>query len=131
MANKGQVKTLSEFARRALQSLEAKNIPKKAVLHIPSLDTDITIRSLNKAEVAEVLEQEDDRADRYCIYLACCSPSLRETAKELTEAGEIDEYLDVCDIFVMSEIPEIAMEIMKLSGVYGAEKVSVVEDIKN
>ena len=38
---------LSEFSRRAIQRLQAKKIPKKQILHIPSLEADITIRSLS------------------------------------------------------------------------------------
>ena len=38
---------------------------------------------------------------------------------------------EVVNIFEMSEITEIATEIMKLSGVLGNKKVTVVKELKN
>lgn len=40
-------------------------------------------------------------------------------------------YPEVVDIFEMSEITEIATEVMKLSKVIGSKKVTVVEELKN
>ena len=39
-------RTLAEFSRRALQRLKNKKIPKRQTLHIPSMEMDLTIRSL-------------------------------------------------------------------------------------
>ena len=58
-------------------------------------------------------------------------PDLKKVAIELKDQGEIKEYPDVVDIFEMSEITDIAMEIMKLSGVIGTKKVQVIEELKN
>ena len=40
-------KTLADFSRRALQRLKDKKIPKRQTLHIPSMDMELTIRSLD------------------------------------------------------------------------------------
>jgi hypothetical protein len=45
--------------------------------------------------------------------------------------GLIQTYPEVVNIFEISEITEIATEIMKLSGVLGNKKVTVVEELKN
>ena len=63
--------TLAEFSRRALQRMKDKKIPKKQTLHIPSMDIDLTIRSLEYAEIMECLTLEDNgdprRSDKYGI----------------------------------------------------------------
>ena len=69
--------------------------------------------------------------DKYCIYLAVVEPDLRAVAMELKDQGEIKTYPEVVDIFEMNEITSIATEIMKLSGVIGSKKVTVVEEQKN
>ena len=43
----------------------------------------------------------------------------------------LEEPLDIVNIFDMSEVSEIATEVMKLSGVIGAKSVTVVQDLKN
>lgn len=71
------------------------------------------------------------RADKYTIYLAVVEPNLKEVAQEMMNKGLIQTYPEVVNIFEMSEITEIATEIMKLSGVLGNKKVTVVEELKN
>lgn len=134
---------LAEFSRRAMQRLQDKKIPKFLTLHIPSLDIDMKIRSLTHNEITECMELEDNgdskRSDKYCIYLAAVEPSLKDAAKEVmkTEADlpadqrTVLEPLDIVNIFDMSEVSEIATEILKLSGVIGAKSVTVVQDLKN
>ncbi len=134
---------LAEFSRRAMQRLQDKKIPKFLTLHIPSLDIDMKIRSLTHNEITECMELEDNgdskRSDKYCIYLAAVEPSLKDAAKEVmkTEADlpadqrTVLEPLDIMNIFDMSEVSEIATEVMKLSGVIGAKSVTVVQDLKN
>ena len=134
---------LAEFSRRAMQRLQDKKIPKFLTLHIPSLDIDMKIRSLTHNEITECMELEDNgdskRSDKYCIYLAAVEPSLKDAAKEVmkTEADlpadqrTVLEALDIVNIFDMSEVSEIATEVMKLSGVIGAKSVTVVQDLKN
>lgn len=65
------------------------------------------------------------------IYLAVVEPNLKEVAQEMMNQGLIQTYPEVVNIFEMSEITEIATEIMKLSGVLGNKKVTVVEELKN
>ena len=66
-------KTLAEFSRRALQKLKDKKIAKYQTLHIPSLDMDIKVRSLDYGEVMECSTLEDNgdmyRIEKYSIYL--------------------------------------------------------------
>lgn len=71
------------------------------------------------------------RADKYTIYLAVVEPNLKEVAQEMMNQGLIQTYPEVVNIFEMSEITEIATEIMKLSGALGNKKVTVVEELKN
>lgn len=134
---------LSEFSRRAIQRLQAKKIPKKQILHIPSLETDITIRSLSYEEIVECTNIDDsadkNRSDKYCIYLSVVSPDLKQAAREIMEAESglpadqrsLLEPLDIVDLFDMGEVTEIAMKVMELSGVLNSRKVTVVEQLKN
>lgn len=134
---------LAEFSRRAMQRLQDKKVPKYQTLHIPSLDVDMKIRSLTDSEVMECMNLEDTsdskRSDKYCIYLAAVEPSLKDTAQEIMKAEAelpadqrtLIEPLDIVNIFDMSEITEVATEVMKLSGVIGSKKVTVVETLKN
>ena len=133
--------TLAEFSRRALQRMKDKKIPKKQTLHIPSMDIDLTIRSLEYAEIMECLTLEDNgdikRSDKYSIYLAAMEPSLRDVAKEIMaqeaelppEERELKEPLDIVNMFDLSEITQISTAIMELSGAMNG-KVTVVEDLK-
>lgn len=138
MANEKK-SNLAEFSRRALQRLQDKKIPKHRVLHVPSMDMDIKIRNLSTAEIAECVEMEGDRGDKYSIYLAVTDPDFRATAKEIMdqEAGlpidqrQLKEALDIVDIFNASERTEITTQIMELSGVINAPKVTVVNELKN
>lgn len=134
---------LAEFSRRAMQRLQDKRLPKFLTLHIPSLDIDLKIRSLTNNEITECMEMEDNgdrkRSDKYCIYLAAVEPSLKDAAKEVmnneaalpADQRTVLEPLDIVNIFDMSEVTEIAMEVMKLSGVIGAKSVTVVQNLKN
>ena len=75
-------KLLADFSHRALQRLRDKKIPKRQTLHIPSMDMDLTIRSLDYGEIMECMTLEDNgdikRSDKYSIYLAAVEPSLRD-----------------------------------------------------
>ena len=136
MANNQDTKNiLSEFSRRALQRLEDKRTPKQATLFVPSLDMEIKVRSLTKAEKHECMNMEDgdDRmhTDRYIAYIGIVEPNLRETATELKKAESIKEPLEVMDVFRDKEVSEIAHQIMELTGVLGGKAVTVVDDLKN
>lgn len=80
-------KTLADFSRRALQRLKDKKIPKRQTLHIPSMDMELTIRSLDYGEIMECMTLEDNgdikRSDKYSIYLAAVEPNLRDVAREI------------------------------------------------
>lgn len=134
-------KFLAEFSRRALQRLRDKKVPRKQTLHIPSMDMDLTIRSLDYGEIMECMTMEDNgdikRSDKYSIYLAAVEPSLRDAAREVMamegelppEERELKEPLDIVNMFDISEITQISMAIMDLSGAMNG-KVTVVEDLK-
>ena len=134
-------KTLADFSRRALQRLKDKKIPKRQTLHIPSMDMELTIRSLDYGEIMEWMTLEDNgdprRSDKYGIYLAAVEPNLREAAKEIMgqeaelppEERELREPLDIVNMFDLSEITQISTAIMELSGAMNG-KVTVVEDLK-
>ena len=98
------------------------------------MDENIKIRNLDYPEIVECTEIEDENdpnaADKYTIYLAVVEPNLKEVAQEMMNQGLIQTYPEVVNIFEMSEITEIATEIMKLSGVLGNKKVTVVEEFK-
>ena len=124
--------TLSEFSRRAIQRMEAKKVPKKRRLHVPSMDMEITIRSLREEDLVEISEiDSESRADKYTVYLAVTEPDLQETAKELQAAGEITDPVDVVDIFEATERAEIIQQVMDLSGWTNAAHVTVVDTLKN
>ena len=123
------------FTAKAVQRLKDKKVRRYETLYVPSLDQNIKIRNLDYPEIVECAEIEDandpNASDKYCIYLAVVEPNLKEVAMELKDQGEIKTYPEVVDIFDMSEITDIAMEIMKLSKVIGNKKVTVVEELKN
>lgn len=134
---------LAEFSRKAMQRLQAKKAHKKQVLHVPSLEQDITIRSLTFDEISECMEVDDStdkaRSDKYGVYLAVVEPDLKAAAKEIMEA-EADlppaersllEPLDIVNIFDMTELQQIAVKVMELSGAIGGKQVTVVNELKN
>lgn len=134
---------LGEFSRRAMQRLQDKKVHKKMTLHVPSLDADIIIRSLDYKEITECANIEDDgdrnRSDKYGVYLAMVEPDLKAAAKEIMEAESdlpadqrtLLEPLDIVNIFDLAEMQQIAVKVMELSGAMGGKKVTVVKDLKN
>lgn len=141
--NNEKKSSLAEFSRRAMQRLRDKKIPKYRTLHVPSLDADLKFRSLSYDEIAECMKIDDtndsNRSDKYCIYLASVEPSLKDVAREIMDTESslpadqrtLLEPLNVVNIFDISEIQEIAKQIMELSGVLSNTKVTVVEQLKN
>lgn len=126
----------ADFTRKAQQRLQEKKVRKTRKLYVPSLDQEITIQSLTTDEIAESIQIENDsgessRADKFCVYESVIEPCLKDVAKELKDAGDIKEYLDVVDIFELSERNEINLQILELSGVINGKKVTVVEELKN
>lgn len=133
--DKDKSEVFKSFTNKAIKRFQEKKVRKYRTLHIPSLDENIKIRNLDYPEIVECTEIEDENdpnaADKYTIYLAAVEPNLKEVAQEMMNQGLIQTYPEVANIFEMSEITEIATEIMKLSGVLGNKKVTVVEELKN
>lgn len=123
------------FTEKAVQRLQEKKVRRYETLYVPSIDQTIKIRNLDYPEIVECTEIEDandpNSSDKYCIYLAVVEPDLKAVALELKQQGVIKTYPEVVDMFEMSEITDIAMEVMKLSKVIGSKKVTVVEELKN
>lgn len=123
------------FTAKAIQRIKDKRVVKYKTLNVPSIDQNIKIRNLNYPEIVECTEIEDandpNASDKYCIYLAVVEPDLKAVATEMKDQGVIKTYPEVVDIFDLSEITEIATEIMKLSGAIGSKKVTVVDELKN
>lgn len=133
--DKDKSEVFKSFTNKAIKRFQEKKVRKYRTLHIPSLDENIKIRNLDYPEIVECTEIEDENdpnaADKSYIYLAVVEPNLKEVAQEMMNQGLIQTYPEVVNIFEMSEITEIATEIMKLSGVLGNKKVTVVEELKN
>lgn len=123
------------FTEKAVQRLQEKKVRRYETLYVPSIDQTIKIRNLDYPEIVECTEIEDandpNASDKYCIYLAVVEPDLKAVALELKQQGVIKTYPEIVDMFEMSEITDIAMEVMKLSKVIGSKKVTVVEELKN
>lgn len=132
---KDNKEVFSSFTAKAMQRLKDKKVTRYETLHVPSLEENIKIRNLNYQEIVECTEIEDtndpNKSDKYAIYLAVVEPDLKAVAQEMKDQEAIREYVEVVNIFEMSEITDIATEVMKLSGVLGSKKVTVVEELKN
>ena len=127
--DKDKSEVFKSFTNKAIKRFQEKKVRKYRTLHIPSLDENIKIRNLDYPEIED--ENDPNAADKYTIYLAVVEPNLKEVAQEMMNQGLIQTYPEVVNIFEMSEITEIATEIMKLSSVLGNKKVTVVEELKN
>ena len=124
--NKNKKITLQELIRRKEQMLESKKQPKTATLFVKSLGGTITIESPTAALAKDA--QEMDNGDAYMVYSCVTEPCLK--SKELqTEFGCVDPMEIVDLIFEPGEIPQIAIECLKLAGY--VDGVKVVDDIKN
>ena len=118
--------TLQELIRRKEQMLESKRQPKTATLYIKSLDGTITIESPAAALARDA--QEMDNGDAYMVYSCVTEPCLK--SKELqNEFGCVDPMEIVDKVFDTGEIPQIAVECLKLAGY--VDGVKVVNEIKN
>ena len=124
--NKNTKITLQELIRRKEQMHESKKQPKSATLFIKSLGGTITIESPTAALARDA--QEMDNGDAYMVYSCVTEPCLK--SKELqTEFGCVDPMEIVDKIFDAGEIPQIAVECLKLAGY--VDGVKVVNEIKN
>ena len=124
--NKNTKITLAELIRRKEQMLESKKKPKTATLYIKSLGGTITIESPT-ADLARDA-QDMDNGDAYMVYSCVTDPCLK--SKELQTAFECVEPMEVVEkIFAPGEIPQIAVECLRLAGY--VDGVKAVDDIKN
>jgi len=118
--------TLDELLRRKEQKLEAKKKKKTSALYVKSLDGIITIESPTAALARDA--QDMDNGDAYMVYSCVTEPNLK--SKELQDAYECVEPLEIVDkVFDVGEIPQIAVECLKLAGY--VDGVKAVDEIKN
>ena len=118
--------TLQELLRRKEQMLEDKKKPKTATLYVKSLDGTIQIESPTSALAREAQDMEN--GDNYMVYSCVTEPPLK--SKELQKAFGCVEPMEIVEkIFEPGEIPQIAIECLKLAGY--VDGVKAVDDIKN
>ena len=110
MADKHTKTDFEAWVAKATQRLEDKRIPRKRRLYVPSIDEEITIRSLTTREIADVTDSDNEdslRQDKRAVYTAVVEPDLHALAKQLQEAGQISDPLDATEIFEQHERAEI------------------------
>lgn len=123
--NRNTKLTLSELLRRKEQMLEAKKTKKTADLYVKSIDSVITIEEPDGALCRDANDMEPGEGDKYMCFECIKEPNLK--AKEVQEAFGCAVPMDVVEIvFAPGEIPQIAIECMKLAGYMGG-----VEEVKN
>ena len=118
MSDKQSKTNFEAWVAKAAQRLEDKRVPRKRRLYNPSLDEEITIRSLTTREIADVMDSDDTdslRQDKRAVYTAVVEPDLHALAKQLQEAGQIVDPMDVTDIFEQHERAEIVLQVMERS----------------
>lgn len=123
--NKNTKLTLAELLRRKEQMLESKKVKKTQDLYIKSIDATITIEEPTGALCRDANDMEPGEGDKYLCYECIIEPNLK--SKEVQDAFDCAVPMDVVDIiFAPGEIPQIAIECMKLAGYMGG-----VETVKN
>lgn len=123
--NRNTKLTLSELLRRKEQMLEAKKTKKTADLYVKSIDSVITIEEPDGALCRDANDMEPGEGDKYMCFECIKEPDLK--AKEVQDAFGCAVPMDVVEvIFAPGEIPQIAIECMKLAGYMGG-----VEEVKN
>lgn len=117
--------TLAELLRRKEQMLESKKTKKKADLYVKSIDATITISEPDGALCRDANDMEAGEGDKYMCYECIVEPDLK--SKEAQEAFGCAVPMDIVEfVFAPGEIPQIAIECMKLAGYMGG-----VETVKN
>lgn len=123
--NKNTKLTLTELLRRKEQMLESKKTKKTIDLYVKSIDATITIKEPDGALCRDANDMDAGVGDKYLCYECITEPNLK--SKEVQDAFGCTEPMDVVDIiFEPGEIPQIAIECMKLAGYMGG-----VEQVKN
>lgn len=117
--------TLAELMRRKEQMLAAKKTKKTQDLYVKSIDSVITIEEPDGALCRDANDMEAGEGDKYLCFECIKEPNLKD--KALQEAYGRAVPMDIVEvIFAPGEIPQIAIECMKLAGYMGG-----VEQIKN
>ncbi len=123
--NKATKLTLAELLRRKEQMLAARKTKKTLDLYVKSLDATITIEEPDGALCRDANDMEPGEGDKYMCYECVKEPNLK--SKDAQEAFGCAEPMDIVEVvFKAGEIPQIAIECMKLAGYMGG-----VEAVKN
>jgi len=124
--NKHTKLTLKDLIARKEQMFEAKKQKKTKQLYIKSLDSIIAIESPDGTLAREA--QEMDNGDVFMVYQCVTEPCLK--SKELQTAFECVEPMEIVEkIFDVGEIPQIAVECLRLAGY--VDGVKAVDELKN
>lgn len=117
--------TLAELLKRKEQILESKKVKKTKDLYVKSIDAVITIEEPDAALCRDANDMEPGEGDKYMCYECIVEPNLK--ADEVQKAFGCASPMDVVElIFAPGEIPQLAIECMKLAGYMGG-----VEAVKN
>lgn len=123
--NKATKLTLAELLRRKEQMIASKTIKKTMDLYIKSIDSVITIEEPDGALCRDANDMEAGEGDKYMCYECIKEPDIK--SKEVQDAFGCAVPMDIVEIiFAPGEIPQIAIECMKLAGYMGG-----VEAVKN
>lgn len=119
--------TIEELVRRKEQMLKSKKQKKTKDLYVKSIDGVIAIVEPDAALARDAQEMEES-GDTYIVYSCVTEPCLK--SKELQEAFGCVEPMEIVEkIFDVGEIPQIAVECIKLAGYI--DGVKPIDDLKN
>lgn len=119
--------TIQDLVSRKEQMLKSKKQKKTKDLYVKSLDGVITIVEPDAALARDAQEMED-AGDTYIVYSCVVEPCLK--SKELQEAFGCVEPMEIVEkIFDVGEIPQIAVECIKLAGYI--DGIKPIDDLKN
>lgn len=122
----------NRFIQKAEQRLEDKRAQKTMRIYMPSMDEEITVRSLTNEELMEITNIEDpSESDNYSFYLSVIEPNLAAVAKTMVEQGKIMNYTDIVGIFNLQERKDVVREVLKLSDVISDKRIEVIKELKN
>ncbi|MDQ7096938.1 hypothetical protein REC12_25410 [Desulfosporosinus sp. PR] len=97
-------------------------------LFVKSLNASVTIVKPSRATILDSYDIGEGAGNSYLVYECVMEPSFKDTALQAAYNATGYEVLD--QILDSGEIDSIAKEIIGFAG-YGADSVSVVEDVKN
>lgn len=123
--NRNTKLTLAELLRRKEQMLESKKTKKTLDLYVKAIDAVITVAEPDGALCRDANDMEPGEGDKYMCYECIVEPNLKDA--EVQKQFGCTNPMDIVDvIFAPGEIPQIAIECMKLAGYMGG-----VEAVKN